>query len=131
MIHTAELRENAPRLSDLVQLKVHDRIGEYQRLRSAVHEDELLEDAAGNQRLINLPTPILGRIGIEISCERDIDMPRPCSLPNAGGRPCDGVWKCFRPLPDMCVMELIGGNEVANSPHRLQFACKLVIKGNW
>ncbi|XNY09618.1 hypothetical protein ACMFL9_32180 (plasmid) [Sinorhizobium meliloti] len=52
MVHAGEPRDSSPRLSDLVQLDVDDGIGKDQRLGRLVKENEFLEVAAGEKRLV-------------------------------------------------------------------------------
>jgi hypothetical protein len=82
MIHPGELGGRSPWLGNLVQFDVDDCVGKYQSPRSFVEEYEFFEIASGEKQLVDLPTPFLGRNGVEISRKVDIHLPCPCPLPH-------------------------------------------------
>jgi hypothetical protein len=69
MIHSGELGDCSPRLGNLIQFDVNDRISEYQCPRSFVKENVLLEIAAGKKQLVDLFTPFIGRVGVKVSSD--------------------------------------------------------------
>jgi hypothetical protein len=84
IVHAAQLRESAPWLTKLLQFEIHDRVGENERSGGPVEKCELLEDAAGNKRLIDFARPFFRRIFAKIPREVDIYVPRIGSLAHAG-----------------------------------------------
>jgi hypothetical protein len=64
MVHSGEPSGRSPWLGNLVQLEVDDCVGEYQRLRIPVEENELLEIATGKKELVDLLTPFFRRVRI-------------------------------------------------------------------
>src|SRR5215813_11198207 len=79
MIHSGELGRRSPRLGNLVQFEVDDYVGEYQRARSFVEENELLEITSGKKQLVDFAAPFFGCDGVQVSREVDIHMPDLCS----------------------------------------------------
>src|SRR5215207_2793265 len=57
MIHPGELGGRSPRLGNLAQFEVDDCVGEYQRARRLVEENELLEIATGKKQLADFAAP--------------------------------------------------------------------------
>ena len=45
-----------------------------------MEENKLFEVSTGKQRLVDLLPPFLGRIGVEVSRKRDVDVPSALSL---------------------------------------------------
>ena len=82
VIHTSELRECSPRLIELAELQIHDRVGEDQGPRILVAKDELFEDAAGAPS-VGRSRHAIRRLFVEPSREVDIDMSRLGSTPQS------------------------------------------------
>src|SRR5215475_6413631 len=59
--HSSELDGRPPRLANPVRLDIYDRVGQDQCLRPPMKENELLEIAAREQRLIDVAAPLLRR----------------------------------------------------------------------
>src|SRR5574337_1467390 len=100
-VHATELRKGSPWLRELVQLEVHDGVGENQRSGVTMEKHELLEDATRNQGLVDFTTPILRRSRCKVLREMDIHVSCASSLPHALGCPCNRSRKRLLPFADM------------------------------
>src|SRR4030095_9908462 len=93
-----------------------------------MEEDEFLEVATRKQRLVQLVTPFVWRVQIEVSPKTDFHVS--CSAPSAYARrsPCDGIRKGLQPLSNVGIVELVGGDQMPDSPEVLKLVCKLAIE---
>ena len=114
--HSSELDGRPPRLTNPGWFDIYDRVGQDQCLRRQMKENELLEIAAREQRLIDVAAPLLRRGKVEVSGKVDVDVSRSGPLTYAGRGPGDRFREGFLPLADMGVVELIGRNEMPNCP---------------
>ena len=114
--HSSELDGRPPRLANPVRLDIYDRVGQDQRLRRQMKENELLEIAAREQGLIDVAAPLSRWGKVEVSGKVDVDLSRSGPLTYAGRGPGDRFREGFLPLADMGVVELIGRHEMPNSP---------------
>src|SRR5829696_5880649 len=108
MINPGELGGRSPRLGNLVQFEVNDCVGEYQRARMFVEENQLLEIAPGKKQLVDFAAPFFGRDGVQVSREVDIHVPGPCSSAYTRRRPGNRFGKSPRPFPNVRIVELVG-----------------------
>ena len=74
--HSSELNGRPPRLPNPVRLDIYDRVGQDQCLRRQMKENELLEIAAREQRLIDIAAPLSRWGKVEISGKIDVDVSR-------------------------------------------------------
>src|SRR5262249_46036900 len=84
-------------------------------------ENELLEIAAGKKRLVDFSTPFVGRTGVEVSREVDINMPGASPFAYTRRCPRNGIGKRLRPFPYMRIVELVSRHEMTNRPQPQQF----------
>src|SRR5215475_11053528 len=87
--HSSELDGGPPRLANPVWLDIYDRVGQDQGLRRQMKENELLEIAAREQRLIDLAAPLLRWGKVEVSGKVDVDLSR-SGPPTYAGRSLPG-----------------------------------------
>jgi hypothetical protein len=93
VIHSRYSRRQAPRLTDLVQLKVYYGVGEYKSLGRFMKKNDLSKNAAGNCRLIDVIAPLRRWSRTEVDLELHINSPCACTLACARGGPGNGFGK--------------------------------------
>ncbi len=128
MVHPRDFCSRSPRFGNLVKFEVDDRVREYQRLRSLVEENELLEIATGEKRLVDFSTSFFGRIGLKVSREVDINMPGTRPLAHARRCPRDCIGKRLCPFPYMRIVELVRRHEMTNRPQPQQPICQSLVE---
>src|SRR5215510_4156040 len=114
--HSSELDGRPPRLTNLVRFDIYDRVSQDQSLRWKMKENELLEIASGEQRLINVAAPLLRWGKIEVSGKVNFESSRSGSLTHARRGPSGRFREGFLPLADVGVVELIRRDKMPNCP---------------
>src|SRR5215217_757217 len=117
---TAEPHQPRVEEANLIRLEVLDVIRQYKGARLAVEEDDLLhEAAAAEDELVEVGAPRLLWPAGEVPIEALLGAPGGGPLPHARGCPRRSLGVGPLPGADMHVVELVGRDQVAHRPQRV------------